>query len=220
MLSIIQENQPLTMSSREIADITGKSHSKVMRDIRDMVASLEHNPDLDYVCEDSHYVSESSNQKYPCYNLDRDTTECLLTGYSVVLRMKVIKRWKALENQKQPQIPTNFSEALQLAADQATQLELAAPKVQFVDKLVDKTNLMNATAIAQKHDKSAIWLNKLLTAHDVYNKGIKRGKVFRQWFIDKGFGELKQTEQGYSQPMFTNAGEIWINEMLIAHGYV
>ena len=31
---------------------------------------------------------------------------------------------------------------------------------------------------------------------------------------------MKQTEMGYSQAMFTNAGEIWINELLIAHGYV
>jgi Rha family phage regulatory protein len=227
MLPIIQENQPLTMSSREIADLTGKSHSNVMRDIRVMITEIEQNSDLNFVCSDSFYISESSGQKYPAYELDRETTDCLLTGYSAVLRMRVINRWKALENQLKPQVPTNFAEALQLAADQAKLIEqqsekiaIDKPKVEFVDKLVDKSNVMNATTIAQKHGKSAIWLNKILKEHDVYSKAIKRGKVFRQWFIQKKFGEMKQTEMGYSQAMFTNAGEIWINELLIAHGYV
>ena len=213
MLSIIQENQPLTMSSREIAELTGKQHSHVKRDIERMCLELNH-PEL----ESSAY--EHRGNTYYQYHLDKDITTCLISGYNASIRMAIIKRWGELEQQNKPQIPTNFAEALQLAADQAKQLELAAPKVHFVDKLVDKTNLMNATVVAQKHGKSAIWLNKLLLEHDVYNKGIKRGKVFRQWFIDKGFGEMKQTEMGYSQPMFTNSGEVWINEMLLAHGYV
>ena len=214
MLSIVSNSEILTMSSREIANLTEKEHKTVMRDIRVMLNDLGHGTDL-YLGQYS-----SNNRMYDEYNLPKRETLLLFSGYLLRVRVKIVDRIEFLENQLKPQIPTNFAEALQLAADQAKQLVLAAPKVQFVDKLVDKTNLMNATAIAQKHDKSAIWLNKLLTAHDVYNKGIKRGKVFRQWFIDKGFGELKQTEQGYSQPMFTNAGEIWINEMLIAYGYV
>lgn len=111
-MNLIKVNEQLTMSSREIADITGKSHSKVMRDIRTMIESLERSPDLDYACNDSFYTSESSGQKYPCYELDRDTTECLLTGYSAVLRMKVIKRWKDLEAAQKPKLPGNYKEAL------------------------------------------------------------------------------------------------------------
>ena len=45
-------------------------------------------------------------------------------------------------------------------------------------------------------------------------------RVFQQWFIDKGFGELKQTELGFSQPMFTTKGEAWVIEKLTSEGVV
>ena len=211
----------LTMSSREIADLTGKSHSKVMRDIRVMIEDLKQNPDLDFVCKSSTYTSDSSGQKYPSYDLDRDTTECLLTGYSSVLRMKVIKRWKELEAKQAPTLPQTFAEALQLAADQAKQLELAAPKVAFVENLVDRNVLMTATQVAQKHKMSAVKLNRFLDElGGVYNKTVKRSRAFTQTFVDKGYGEMKQTELGHSQALFTPAGEVWINEQLISEGVV
>jgi len=215
MNQLIKSNQPLTMSSREIAEYTEKQHQHVKRDICVMLMQLE----LDSSKYGRNY-KDSLNRNQVEYVLDRDLTDCLLTGYSAKARLKVIKRWKELEQQNNPQIPTNFAEALQLAADQAKQLELAAPKVAFVDNLVDRTALMNASQVAQKHKKSAIWLNKILTELKVYNKAIKRGKVFQQWFIDKGYGEMKQSEEGYSQAMFTNAGEIWINEQLHSEGIV
>lgn len=62
--------------------------------------------------------------------------------------------------------------------------------------------------------------NKILDELKVYNKAVKRGRVFQQWFIDKGLGEMKQSDQGYSQAMFTNAGEVWINEQLHSEGIV
>lgn len=138
MLTVANGNT-LTMSSREIAEITGKSHSKVMRDIRVMVDELKQNPNLDFVCNSSVYTSVSSGQSYPCYDLDRDTTECLLTGYSVVLRMKVIKRWKELESQKSslPVLP-DFNDPIEAArawadAKEAEQKAIAT-KAQINDK--------------------------------------------------------------------------------------
>ena len=95
------------------------------------------------------YLSEQ-NKELPLFNLDRKHTDCLLTGYSAKARMKVIERWYELESKKQPQIPANFAEALQLAADQAKQLELAAPKVAFVENLVERKNLMTANADSAK----------------------------------------------------------------------
>lgn len=221
MLPIVSNSEILTMSSREIANLTEKEHKTVMRDIRVMLNDLGHGTDL-YLGKYS-----SNNRMYDEYNLPKRETLLLVSGYMLHVRVKIVDRLEFLENQLKPQVPTNFAEALQLAADQAKLIEqqsekiaIDKPKVEFVDKLVDKSNVMNATTIAQKHGKSAIWLNKILKEHDVYSKAIKRGKVFRQWFIQKKLGEMKQTEMGYSQAMFTNAGEIWINELLIAHGYV
>ncbi len=98
------------------------------------------------------------------------------------------------------------------------ELALAAPKVNFFDKVVERTTLMTATQIAQKLGMSAIKLNKYLDELGIYAMGVKRARVFKQWVIDKGYGELKQTELGYSQPLFTTAGEAWIVERLTSEG--
>lgn len=215
MLSLAQ-NQPLTMSSKEIADFTGKRHDHVMRDIKKMLLELYPAGAPNF---GGTYLSEQ-NKELPLFNLDRKHTDCLLTGYSAAARMKVIDRWHELEAKHKPQIPQTYAEALQLAADQAKQLELAAPKVAFVDNLVNRDNLLNASQVGAKHKLSAVKLNKILDELGVYNKAVKRGRVFQTWFIERGLGEMKKTDQGFDQALFTNKGEIWVNEKLISESII
>ena len=118
-------------------------------------------------------------------------------------------------------LPQTFAEALQLAADQAKQLEEQAPKVAFVENLVERKTLMTATQVGQKHKISAVKLNRILDdIGGVYSKGVKRSRVFCQGWIDKGYGEMKQTELGHSQALFTPAGEVEIARILTSEGLV
>lgn len=132
----------------------------------------------------------------------------------------LVKRWYELENQNAVQLPQTFAEALQLAADQARQLELAAPKISHYDTVVEKSHLLTATQVAAKLRMSAVALNKILDEFRVYNKTHKRSRVFNTWFEDQGLGELKQTSTGHSQPMFTTKGEAWVIEKLTSEGVV
>jgi phage regulator Rha-like protein len=132
----------------------------------------------------------------------------------------LVKRWYELENQNAVQLPQTFAEALQLAADQARQLELAAPKISHYDTVVEKSHLLTATQVAAKLRMSAVALNKILDEFRVYNKAHKRSRVFNTWFEDQGLGELKQTSTGHSQPMFTTKGEAWVIEKLVGEGVV
>jgi len=147
--------------------------------------------------------------------------QCMLVGMreSKAVRRDVLEKIKQL-TAKEFYIPQTYGEALQLCADQAKQLELAAPKVAFVDKLVERHTLMTSTQVAQKHGKSAVWLNKFLEEVGVFNRSVKRCRAFQQWFIDKGYGEMKQTEQGHSQALFSTAGELWISEKLISESAI
>ena len=114
-----------------------------------------------------------------------------------------------------PAIPQSFAEALQLAADQAKQLELAAPKIAHYDKVVERDTLLNATTVAQSVGiKSANALNKMLEVMRVYNMTCKRGRVFQSWFMTKGYGEMKQGDTGHHQALFTTKGQAWIVEKL------
>ncbi|CVG91110.1 Rha family transcriptional regulator [Serratia marcescens] len=104
------------MTSREIAELTGKQHGHVMRDIEIMLEQLGEGLD-GYIQIWRH---PQNGQQYREYALDREHTECLVTGYSASLRMRVIKRLHELEEQNSP-VPQTLPEALRLAADMAEQ---------------------------------------------------------------------------------------------------
>ncbi|BCV28523.1 Rha family transcriptional regulator [Shewanella algae] len=208
-----QNQQTPTMNSREIANLTGKRHDNVKRTIETLVnQGVIESPQIEGIRTATNtgtvYLFTGEQGK-------RDSI-IIVAQLSPTFTARLVDRWTQLEKQcqTQPMIPQSYSEALQLAADQASQLELAAPKVQFVDKFVTADTLMNATQVAQKHGKSAHWLNKQLEQLDVYNQNVKRGRVFQQWFIVAGYGEMKQTEAGFPQALFTTKGELWINDEL------
>ncbi len=84
----------VTMSSREIAELTGKLHKNVIRDIREMLEALKKDgSDLSHVRE-----TADSRGYTTAFHLDRELTETLITGYSIPLRHRVIKRLHELES--------------------------------------------------------------------------------------------------------------------------
>ncbi|MOA15796.1 Phage antirepressor protein KilAC domain protein [compost metagenome] len=148
-------------------------------------------------------------------------TELLLTGYSVSLRLKVIRRLNELEAQQAPRVPQTLSEALRLAADQAEKIEqqqaalaIAAPKAAFVDQYVENTGSMSFRQAA-----------KLLKANE---------RHFRQLLLDKGVmyylggtltpyqhhidagrfhvktGTNEHNQHAYTQARFTPKGLQWV----------
>jgi len=211
MLQVLNET---TMTSREIAELTGKRHDHVLRDIRDMLSEIQ-SPQIwgDY--------KDGKGRTYQELILDKEQTLILVSGYNIKMRAAIVRRWQELESQKVThRIPQTYAEALRLAAEQAEQLALAAPKVEVFDRIVSRGVLMTATQVGQKISLSAVKLNQMLGELNVYNRSVKRARAFQQWFIDKGFGEMKQTEQGYSQPLFTNAGEMWVVQQLKENGTI
>ena len=217
---ILAQSNELTMSSREVAELTGKKHSHVFRDARKMLDELEE--------EHQEYIQiwthPQNKQSYEEYALPKDLTITLISGYNLKMRHAITKRWIELESQYKPQtpvLPQNYLEALEQLVEKEKQLIEQAPKVAFVDNCVERGQLMTATQVAQKHKLSAVKLNKFLDElGGVYSKNVKRSRVFVQPFIDKGYGEMKQTELGYSQALFTASGEQFINQMLITEGAI
>ena len=84
-MSAVPSTISITMSSREIAELTGKQHQHVKRDIEKLLVELGED-----ASKFGHIYLDSMNREQTEYRLDRELTETLLLGYSAPLRLKVI----------------------------------------------------------------------------------------------------------------------------------
>lgn len=130
---IVQNVARNTMSTQEIAQLTGKQHKNVIRDVRNMLAALmADGSDVSHVREDQDSRGYTTN-----YHLDREMTETLITGYDVALRHRVIRRLHELESQVAGMIavPSTLPQALRLAAELAEKVAEQAPKLAAFERL-------------------------------------------------------------------------------------
>jgi len=94
-LTSLGQPKTLTMSSREIAELTKKDHKNVIRDIRAMLDSLQKDGSVlshEEIQDVRGYTAE--------YRLDRELTMTLVTGYDIPMRHRVVTRLAELESSK------------------------------------------------------------------------------------------------------------------------
>ena len=86
------------MTSLEIAELTGKQHKNLMRDIRNMEPAWEKVTGLKFeLCEKYYPMANGVMKKQPYYSLTK--TECLYiaTKFNDEARAKLVLRWEELE---------------------------------------------------------------------------------------------------------------------------
>lgn len=142
-----------TMSSREIAGLTGKQHSHVCRDIKKQLEEQN--------IGESKYGStyiDVQNKERLYFNLDHTQTMILVTGYSIPLRAVVIKRWEELESVNKLNLPKTLPEALRAYANEIEHREAAEykvsilrPKANLADKAIRNEETQYSIRDAGKH---------------------------------------------------------------------
>lgn len=184
------------MSSLEVAELTGKAHFNVMRDIRSLLEQKVNQINFEAV-----EYTDKKGEKRPCYNLTKKGCLILASGYDAKLREKIIDRWEELEEAKQTggfQIPQSYSEALMLAAKQAEQIEQAN---RTINRLQPKADFADAAFQAEgKVDigQAAKILGLPFGRNTLFKKLKERGIFFvnrnepKQKYIDAKYFELTQ----------------------------
>lgn len=202
-----------TMTSLQIAEVTGKPHNDVLKAIRAMEpAWVKVNGGNFSLVK----YKDAKGEMRPCYQLNK--TECLYiaTKFNDEARAKLVIRWEELERQNaQPSIPQNFAEALRLAATQQEQLEAqraeleaAAPKVAFANAMLASKNscLVGELAKIISQNGYTIGQNRLfqwLRENGYLGKCGEYYNIPNQRHVEQGLFEVKRsTRSGSSGELY------------------
>jgi phage antirepressor YoqD-like protein len=139
-----------TMSSREIADLTGSSHDNVMKTVRRLIAEGVVSGN------ETPYQHPQNGQAYNEFLLTFRDTMVVVSGYNAELRARIIDRWQELEGRTPAPAVLSRMQILEMAMQSerervalAEQVEAAKPAVEFVGRYVESTGLMTFRQVAK-----------------------------------------------------------------------
>lgn len=208
------------MDSREIAHLTGKEHRKVCRDIVEQLGQLEGG-----VARFGHtYRNDQNGQEYRCFLLPKRETLILVSGYSVELRAKIIDRWEELESNVPKSgfvIPTSFADALQLAANQARELEQVRPLAAVAVKIASAENTMTLKDFAKSLGEGPNKIFGKLERLGVLYRNSEMDWVPYQRLLEQGYFRTRITTVPHGEKvvnhtttLITGKGEVWLAQKL------
>ncbi|EEW7386826.1 DNA-binding protein [Escherichia coli] len=231
MNELINSNA-IKMTSIEIAELVGSRHDKVKQSIERLaVRGVIRNPpmvvfekinNLGLLRGVEAYVFEGEQGK-------RDSI-IVVAQLSPEFTARLVDRWRELEGAT-AKIPQTFSEALRLAAnleDQKAELEkqlaLAAPKVEFADRVGEASGILIgnfAKVVGIGPNKLFAWMRD----HKILIASGSRRNVPMQEYMDRGYFTVKETAVNTNHGIqisfttkITGRGQQWLTRKLLDNG--
>jgi len=184
------------MDSREIAQLTGKRHDHVLRDIDAMLPTTNPaGPNFGASYKDS------TRRTLKCYQLPYRETMILVSGYSAELRAAVIDRWMELEASAQLEKPELLVARALIAADALLRekqalIETLEPKAKFYDQVAGSKDAIDLSAVAKVLDMS-IGRNRLFELLRKYGILMDNNEPYQK-FVDSRCFRMVETK--YQKP--------------------
>ena len=161
MKQIIKINNEQTMTSLEIAELTGKQHKDVMKAIRNMESSWEKVCGRKFALTSRTIVQPNGGtREVPCYVLTKTETLYIATKFNDEARAKLVLRWEFLERER-------MAEQQQMAALPSPKKILAAADeiigegLRMLNEPAEDT--LTATQVAKTFNMTTLDFNAVLS---------------------------------------------------------
>lgn len=217
-----EKGNPVT-TSRLVARKFEKRHSDVIRAIMNMQCS-------DIFKQNNFALVKINNLDNPSpiikgeseYIITEDGFTFLAMGFTgkeaAKFKEDYINEFRRMRNElvNNYQLPQTFAEALQLAADQAKQIEIMQPKAESFDTFIDSKSLQGFKEVA---NLLGMGRNKLMAELRAL-KILTSRNIPYQRFLDAGYFEVKEsTQNGFNIPTTytTPKGIDYIRKRITTH---
>jgi len=202
------QNKEVSISSLEIAEMTGKRHDNIIRDIESQLSEVS-----DLLRFEGIYKDRANREKR-CYNLPRREALILVSGYDATLRAKIIDRLEELEkslNQNIIALP-NFNDPVESARAWADAVE----KKQIAYKELEEQRPLVSFAKSVEASVNTILIREWVKTIS-QSEGVKIGqnKAYR-WLRDNKY--LMKNNEPYQKYIDNGYFEVTVTLVATPHG--
>lgn len=191
MSSLITVNK---MTSMEIAEVTGKLHHHVIRDITDEIEKLQ-NAGIDTATKFGLRQREGLTGPIPYYELSKEGVLQLAARYDAVVRAKLIEKVTRQEPMN-PQllIAAALIEAQKMLEQKDEQIQIMTPKAESFDTFMNSTGNLSIEETAKTLNIPGVGRNKLFDILVFRNILFKSGNSYRAYqdYVNAGYFVHKQ----------------------------
>ena len=208
-----------------IAEIFGKNHQHVLRDIDNLDCPNDFNTSNFGLIS----YTDSMNREQRAYELTKDGFSFLVMGYTGAKAAKfkvdfinefnkredmlksddyILFRASQIQEKKILALESELSQKQQVMEIQAVQIKELAPKAEYTETVLMSTETYATTRIAQELGISAIALNKKLHEMRVQRKVDTQWVLYAQ-YLDKGFAK------SHTVPYMKTNGETGTNTQTV-----
>ncbi len=201
------------IDSREVAEMLGKEHKYILRDIEgtDTVVGIIPTLESANLHSQNYFIPttyKAGTREYKCYLVTKMGCELLGNKQQgekgILFTAKYVERFnkmeEALKDKNKIELPTDYLSALKalVVSEEERQrlLEInkeQAPKVEYFNKVLDSSKLITITEIANDLGISARELNKFLETEGIQNKQYKQWKISQEflWLIEENYADYE-----------------------------